>query len=609
MGCFVTVFNVNGAPIDAPLIRTMLDVPPYRRPSDHQVWTDGAVGLGFSGLGTEHGVAEATQPASLDRRAWAVVDGRLDDRATLVRRLEAHVDRELASASDVELLLTAYEAWGTELTGHLIGDFAFCIWDSVRRRLFCARDHFGVKPLYYALVGGSLVVSNVLRSLRRHPTVSARLNDSAIGDFLLFGLCLEPAQTSFADIARVPPGHTLTSSPGAVPRVERYWTCRPGREVRYRDPREYVQQFSIALDTAVSDRLRGGRAGLLMSGGLDSSSLAASAAGVLGCSAAPAGLRAFTAVYDTVAEDEERHYSSLVARRLGIQIEHYPIDAYRLFDRWHADALPPEPTTEPMTATMKDLLRRASRHASVVFTGDGGDPSLLPSTVISQLGRVPLRTLIGDVWRLPWSVRRLPPFGLRSAVRGWLTRRATPAPAWLAEPLLRRFDASARWQEIRAARVAADGARGAAFSDILDPWWASTFESHDPGATQVPVEPRYPFFDVRLASVALSLPSFPWCVNKEILRRAMQARLPDEVRLRPKSPLARGAPAAHGRWTVRQAAAAIEAVPAMARYVDVRTFQATVHVDGLLTEAEPSTLAAVALAVWLRGDTSAGVTA
>ena len=601
MGCLVAILNADGAPVDEPLLHTMMDVSPYRRPPDHQVWASAPVGLGFSPLGTAHRGIDTTQPFSLDERLWAVLDGRLDDRATLVRNLDRHVNRDLESASDVELTLAAYEVWGTGCARQLIGDFAFCIWDAERRLLFCARDHFGVKPLYYARVGAALVVSNVLRSIRRHPAVSGGLNDNAIGDFLLFGLCMEPSHTSFADIARLPPAHTLTlPSSSSVPHVERYWTLRPGPEVRYQEPQEYIQQFSTALETAVRDRLRGGPVGILMSGGLDSSSVAATAAGVLGPSAAPTAIRAFTAVYDTVAEDDERRYSSLVAEALGIEIEHLAVDSYRLFDRWNKDLLPAEPSSEPMTATMAELLERASRHGGVVLSGDGGDSILLPSDVASHLGRVPLGVLAGDLWRSVWRARTLPPLGVRSAVREWIHRPATGVPAWLAEPFLRRFDAHARWTEIGVMRAAADRTRGVALSDIRDPWWTSTFESHDPGATQKPVELRYPFFDVRLVSLALTLPSFPWCVDKEILRTAMDRRLPEPVRVRPKSQLAAGATAVHGCWTWTQATAAIEAVPVMAHYVDIRKFQTNARPDGLLTGDEPGTLAAVALATWLR---------
>ena len=174
-------------------------------------------------------------------------------------------------------------------------------------------------------------------------------------------------------------------------RVHRYWAVEPPETRHYRDTGEPVEEFGAALRLAVADRVRSGPIGVLMSGGLDSSSVAAVAAGVLGPSA-PEALRAFTAVYETVAADEERYYSSLVAAQLNIGIDHLPIDGYTLFDRWDTGELPPEPTTEPMTATTADLLTRAADHGASVLTGDGGDPLLLPSTLISQIGNVPFRS-------------------------------------------------------------------------------------------------------------------------------------------------------------------------------------------------------------------------
>ncbi len=124
---------------------------------------------------------------------------------------------------------------------------------------------------------------------------------------------------------------------------------------------------------------------------------------------------------------------------------------------------------------------------------DGGDSSLLPSNVISQLRRVPLGTLACDLWHLAWSVRVLPPLGLRQVVHKWLPRRAAGVPAWLADPLLRRFDATARWNDMNARRAATDRARGLAVSDILDSWWTSTFESYDPGGHATTGRAEVPF--------------------------------------------------------------------------------------------------------------------
>ena len=115
-------------------------------------------------------------------------------------------------ATDVELILRAYHAWGENCVEHLLGDFAFGIWDSARQHLFCARDHMGVKPFYYAHIGQLVVFSNTLDCVRLHPAVSDKLNDLAIADFLILEVNQDPATTSFADIQRLAPAHRATWS-------------------------------------------------------------------------------------------------------------------------------------------------------------------------------------------------------------------------------------------------------------------------------------------------------------------------------------------------------------------------------------------------------------
>jgi asparagine synthase (glutamine-hydrolysing) len=605
MSGFAAVLNINGAPVDRRPLKTMLDVVPYDA-SRTTVWTSDAVGLCVTPLRSRVGPPAMPAMARGDR-STIVMDGRLDDRAALARQLEADLGRRYTAASDAELVIAAYERWGAECAPHLLGDFSFCIWDAERQQFVCARDHFGVKPLYYARVGAALVISNVLRSIRRYPGISARLDDLAVGDVLLFGLAIDLSRSMFADVSRLPPAHVLVSPRCGEPRVRRYWALEPTEPRDDRDDGEAVEAFASALRLAVSDRVRGGPIGVLMSGGLDSSSVAAVAASVLGPSA-PESLRAVTGVYETVAADEERHYSSLVAARLNISIEHLPLDRYTLFDGWDNGALPPEPTTEPMTAATADLLARASEHGAAVLTGDGGDPLLLPSSLIGQLGRVPIRTLMTGFW-MSLRAQTRPPIGLRSSLRSYLQPSATDVPSWLAEPLLRSFDAQGRWVEISARRSANRGSRSAAVNSVTDPWWPSTFETYDPGAMGQPVEMRYPFFDIRLVDVALGLASFPFCVNKQVLRRVMRGRLPDDIVQRPKTPLAVQPETFHAHWSLPDAVQALAAAPGIEQYVSIQKFEAAVRPEFLFTDRARGTLAAVSLATWLRHSAAASVSA
>jgi asparagine synthase (glutamine-hydrolysing) len=123
--------------------------------------------------------------------------------------LEAEGCHVPPSATDADLILCAYRVWGEGCVEHLLCDFAFAIWDERSQSLYCARDHFGVKPFYYSLSAKSLVFGNTLDCIRIHPGVSDELNDRAIGDFLLFGSNEDPTTTVFAGIQRLAAAHSL----------------------------------------------------------------------------------------------------------------------------------------------------------------------------------------------------------------------------------------------------------------------------------------------------------------------------------------------------------------------------------------------------------------
>src|ERR1041385_7702205 len=263
------------------------------------------------------------------------------------------------SASDY---LDAYEKWGEDCVNHLFGDFAFAIWDERKQRYFCARDHFGVKPFYYTFIDNEFAFSSSLNELR--PRVSNTLNEISGGDYLLFGVNQDLSTTIFKDIHRLPPGHTLTAANGSL-RIERYWTPEPSAEVRFRDTRSYVERFSELLAQAVRERVTTDRVAISMSGGLDSTSLAAIARHQ------NKDVHAFAVVYDSLIPDDERHYSTLAAEHLGIPITHVSADRYDLFD---GDLDQPEPfQISPLTGQFNELLRLSADFSPIMLTGYDGD--------------------------------------------------------------------------------------------------------------------------------------------------------------------------------------------------------------------------------------------
>jgi asparagine synthase (glutamine-hydrolysing) len=278
--------------------------------------------------------------------------------------------------TDVELILRAYDRWGEQCVEHLLGDFAFAIWDGRKRRLFCARDHFGVKPFYYAHVSGNFVIINTLNCVRMHPAVSNKLDDQAIGDFLLFGFNQDLATTTFADIKRLPAAHYLTWSDGKV-QVTRYWKLRAEGNISYNRASEYIERFEELLREAVDDRLRADRVCVSMSGGIDSPAIAAVAKASLAKQFRDFDLSACTVVYDKLIPDEERYYSGIAAESLGIQIQHLAADHYMPNERWdEVAAYQPEPYHDLFLALYADFNKRMAACSRVALTGWDGDAIL-----------------------------------------------------------------------------------------------------------------------------------------------------------------------------------------------------------------------------------------
>ena len=146
MSGIVGIYYRDGKPIERERLQSLVDFLAYRGPDSREYWIDGSVGLGHAMLRTTHESLDECQPASLDERFWITADARLDARAELLQELKRRGDELQPGAPDSELILHAYAAWGSACVDHLRGDFSFGIWDARSKQLFCARDHFGIKP-------------------------------------------------------------------------------------------------------------------------------------------------------------------------------------------------------------------------------------------------------------------------------------------------------------------------------------------------------------------------------------------------------------------------------------------------------------------------------
>lgn len=525
------------------LLRNLTDFLAYCGPDWRETWFDGPIGFGHAALRTTRESLNEQQPASLDGQFWITADTRLDSRDELREEIEKTGRSCGRLASDSDLILHAYAAWGSECVHHLRGDFAFAIWDSHRKTLFCARDHFGVKPFYYADLDDQFVFSTVLNCVRMHPDVSDTLNETAIGDFLLFGLNFDDATTAFRDARRLQPAHTLTITQDEF-FLKRYWSPPTNGRIRYRDAHDYIEQFKILFQAAVKDRIRTDRIGVLLSGGLDSAAVATTARALSRRPGEKLDLRAYTIVYESLIPDRDGTHAKETAEFLKIPARYLALDNLQPFDGWeNGDWMWPEPAEDPFFAGLFDQFQMISEDCRVVLSGEGSDNLMnfeMWPHALDLIGRREWRQLFSDALRYA-SMRRAPWPGIRRRVKRVFGKDhdAPKFPRWIAPDFVRRMSLEQRWREVTSASISErHPILPRAHASLDSPQWAYLFEHESPGVTRRPVEVRYPFLDLRIVDYLLALPPFPWFFEKTLLREAMVGCLPESVRRRPKAPLA-----------------------------------------------------------------------
>jgi asparagine synthase (glutamine-hydrolysing) len=543
MSGIVGVIHLDGAPVDQQLVQALTDRLGYRGPDAQNVWVDGAVGLGHTLLKTTYESEREHQPLTIDDRVWIVADARIDARAELVAELRARGHDAALDEPDVELILRAYEAWGEHCVEHLLGDFAFAIWDAPRQRLFCARDQLGIKPFFYFHSSREFVFGSTIECIRSHPSVSNRLNDLAIADFLLFEMNQDPATSSFADVQRLAPAHTASICKDDF-RIGRYWTMPIDEPLYYKKSSDYVERFTELLTVAVRERMRTPWVGVFMSGGIDSPSLAATVCRLYGSDAATR-VAAFTSVYDRLIPDEERHYAGVVATRLGIPIHFRVLDDEVIDPDWDRPSLQtPEPVGYPLgRAAELAYYRDLSARGRVFFYGEGPDNALNYEwraylSFLARQNRWP--RLIRDVFALMIAHRRIP---LVATMFSSLRQQQPPPfgapqfPPWLNEDLISRLDLRARWEQFNRPTTSNHPVRPVSYGSFGTPIWQGLLDTLDAGYTEAPLEVRHPYLDLRLLRFMLAVPALPWCRKKHLIRSAMQGELPAEILARKKTPL------------------------------------------------------------------------
>ncbi len=590
MVCGIQLHSTRqGAPVRAELVahlKAMLAALPGRDTDVDATWTDGVAYLGWRG--------DAPAPGGHGRRALSVDPGarlavaasaRLDERGALCDA-EGVPHPERAGLADSDLVRRAYSRWGAGCPEHLLGDYAFAAWDARLRTLFCARDHIGARPLYYALTAEHVAFASDVNAVLEAPGVCAELDPAAVATHLVDGRRPFGPHTFFRAVRRLPAGHAMTVRNGE-PRVRRWWRPEDTPPATVRDEDSLGEAFRELYARAVGARVRGDRpVGVHLSGGLDSSSTCVLAAREL----RRTGRRPLAFAWQP-APDGERH-----ADEPG---EHAAIEAVRRQEGLRVFWCSPTPgsivswlrrdvTRDGTCWISEDRVQRraAEQGVRVLLSGWGGDEG------VSFSGRGLYPQLLRDgrwlaLWRELRAVSRYP----RAAV---LLRAVLPlvlpGPALVALELRR-----GRWRWpgrrrgfihpafARTVRLlpppprAAAGVRGAQLHALRRGHLGERIDGWAASGARHGLEYSYPLLDRRLLEFALGLPPEQFRRGRRgrwLMRRALDGVLPAGIRWNPskRDPVRAGAvigSLGEALAAVREVLHGRSAPPSRSRYVDV----------------------------------------
>jgi asparagine synthase (glutamine-hydrolysing) len=539
-------YEFSGArPVDGALLEQMNATLLHRGPDGGGIHLDGPVGLAARRLAIidlEHG----DQPMlSADGGVCVVQNGEILNHLELRASLERDGAR-FRTRCDTEVLLHLYLRDGPEFVSQLRGMFALALWDRRQQRLLLARDRFGIKPLYYELTPDRLSFASELKALLRQPSFSREVDGDALHAFLAFNSIPAPL-TIYRDARKLPPGHLLICD-GDGTSVRRYARPAPAPADRLRQEpaEELAGELRERLEESVRAHLLSDvPVGVLLSGGIDSSVLAALAARV-----SPYRVSTFSIGF------RERSFNELdLARRVAAQ---YGTDHHELVVAPHMVELLPklvgtfdEPFADSSSVPTYLVSELASAHVKVVLSGEGGD-ELFGGYETYAADQLALR-VGGAAARLAPLVERLP----SSSGRVPLEYRAKRFVRASALPPLERHHG---WKEIfsasqRAELLQPDWRRSSA--DPLDVWRARFDETSeapllarlqdvdlgiyladdllvktDRMSMAHSLEARVPYLDPVVAELALALPSslkVRGLSKKRLLRRVAATLIPAEI--------------------------------------------------------------------------------
>ncbi len=381
----------------------------HRGPDGEGVFTQKQVGLGHRRLSIID-LGGGSQPiGNEDQTKQIVFNGEIYNFVELRRELENYGHR-FTTNSDTEVIVHGYEQWGRHCVNHFNGMFAFAIWDSEARDLFIARDHLGIKPLYYTRVGKFLVFASEIKALLTFPNCEKKLDEDSLAELFTFRYVPSP-KTLFKDIEKLPPGHHMVVRSSGI-RIERFWNPMP-QESSLAGEGELIEEYQALLEDTVKLQMRSDvPVGLFLSSGVDSGALLA-----LMSRHSNGPVRAFTIGFENGEKTNEIEDARCMAKEFGADHSFQilsPQDYIGYYSRYMKDL--EEPVGNETAAAFYFVAKLTSEKVKVALTGQGADEpwagydrykGVKLSSIYSRMPKAITGSIAALISKLPGRMERL----------------------------------------------------------------------------------------------------------------------------------------------------------------------------------------------------------
>ncbi|MBE2216501.1 MAG: asparagine synthase (glutamine-hydrolyzing) [Opitutaceae bacterium] len=360
------IYHQDGAPASRDTLTAMSTSMSHRGPDGSGHFLDREVGLGHRRLSIIDLEGGGQPIGNEDGSLQVVFNGEIYNFVELRQELEAAGHR-FSTHSDTEVIVHGYEQWGRDCVSRFNGMFAFAIWDTHNRELFIARDHLGIKPLYYTQLGSTLLFASEIKAILAYPGIQRAVDLDALAQLFTFRYVPSPL-TLFKGILKLPPGHWMHAGAGRVT-IERFWRTRPIVNTA-RSEADIIAEYQDLLKDAIRIQLRSDvPLGLFLSSGIDSGVILAI---MREFSSSP--VQAFTIGFDGGEKTNEVDDARAMAKMFGA--DHMfqmigPADYARYYERYMNDL--EEPVGNETAAAFYFVSHITSKKVKVALTGQGAD--------------------------------------------------------------------------------------------------------------------------------------------------------------------------------------------------------------------------------------------